>query len=105
MKHQDKKIEEKVEEALNFYGKERYQSNPFMYTRIQQQMQNEADDEREVQRFWAWKPVLAAVMIVLNATVVYQSFQVDEGDLSAEISSVYEIEGSEDMYYNDYSNN
>jgi hypothetical protein len=105
MKHQDKKIEEKVEEALHYYGKERYESNPFMYTRIQQQLRNEADDEKEVQRFWAWKPVLAAVMIVLNATVVYQSFQVDEGDLSAEISSVYEIEGNERMYYDDYSNN
>lgn len=105
MKHQDKKIEEKVEEALQYYGKERYQSNPFMYTRIQQQLRNEAEEEKDMQRFWVWKPILAAVMIILNVTVVYQSFQVNEGDLSAEISSVYGIEGSEGMYYDDFSNN
>ena len=72
MKKDIDKRQEFVEKALQRLEKDRYQANPYLYTRVKQQLreqQSQASTNRR--QVFYWKPALAAVMILLNVFVYY----------------------------------
>lgn len=102
MENKDPKIEKRVERVLQQAGQERYRSNPFLYTRIKEQLA-EQEQIRATNLGWRlnWKPILAATLLILNAGVLYQSLSNSGTDVSELISSTYELSGEES---NDYFN-
>ena len=68
-----KLIEEKVQKALDYVEQdEGYQPNPFIYTRIKQQLANQQEHRSNSISSIAvlWKPVLAVLLIALNVYVL-----------------------------------
>ena len=66
-----KLIEEKVQKALDFVEKDGYKSNPFIHTRIKQQIANQKISPPPTAFSMAvlWKPALAVFLIALNVYV------------------------------------
>ena len=72
MKKDIDKREEFVEKAMRRLEKDRYQANPYLYTRVKQKLQQEQkQDSAKRQKLFYWKPALAVVMILLNVFVYY----------------------------------
>ena len=74
-------IQRKVEQAMGRLGQERYETNPFLYTRIKAQLDQEAAPP--VRSFnWALQPALVACLLLLNSFVVWNYWQQNNTDLS-----------------------
>lgn len=72
-----RKIEEKVQKALDFIEQDSYKTNPFLYTRIKQRLANkQATENRQSTTFSIsilWKPALAIFLVALNGYVLLGS--------------------------------
>jgi hypothetical protein len=61
-----KNINTEVEKTLQSWDNiERFEANPFLYTRLEQEIKN-LEISPKVNRIWFWQPLLVAVILVLN---------------------------------------
>ncbi|MFT5834073.1 MAG: hypothetical protein ACI97N_001707 [Cognaticolwellia sp.] len=61
-----KNINTEVEKTLQSWDNiERFEANPFLYTRLEQEIKN-LEIPPKVNRIWFWQPLLVAVILVLN---------------------------------------
>jgi hypothetical protein len=61
-----KNINTEVEKTLQSWDNiERFEANPFLYTRLEQEIKN-LEIPPKVNRIWFWQPLLMAVILVLN---------------------------------------
>jgi hypothetical protein len=59
-----KNINTEVEKTLQSWDNiERFEANPFLYTRLEQEIKN-LEIPPKVNRIWFWQPLLVAVILV-----------------------------------------
>lgn len=78
-RHDD--IQKRVEHTMEQLGKERYQPNPFLHTRIKAQLAQEPVPPSFSLR-WALQPTLVGCLLLLNSLVVWNYWQQQNTDFS-----------------------
>ena len=70
-KHRQDELHKRVETTMEHAGKERFQTNPFLYTRIRTKLEEPTE---AVPLTWL-RPALVAILLVLNSFVVWNYLQ------------------------------
>lgn len=82
-----KNINNEIEKTLQSWDNiERFEANPFLYTRIEQKIKNLETPPERLNKSWIWQPVLIAVIVVVNFFTIATAFSNNETQ-----SSVYEV--------------
>ena len=87
-----------VDKAMQHLEKDRYQANPYLYTRIKQQLENKQQNQVVRPVFVLWKPALALVMIALNVFTYYYFSQNQETAQLNAFAEEYSWETEESNY-------
>lgn len=78
---------------------ERYEGNPFLYTRIEQQIRNLEAPKAKMR--WTWQPILVAVLVAINMFTIATALVNQSDSIYDDIASQYNlsIEESESNYF------
>ncbi len=89
-------LSKKVEQSLDYFGKEKYVPNPYLYTRVKEQLRQEKTPARLGS---LWKPALLAAVLLLNGIAIYQTVQSRKSEWPERLSNAYQL-GEQSNAYN-----
>jgi hypothetical protein len=85
-----KDINNEIEKTLGSWDKlERYEGNPFLYTRIEQNIQNL--NEPVIKIRWTWQPILVAVLVLFNVFTIATVLVSQSDTIYDDIASQYNL--------------
>jgi len=74
-----KNINKEVEKTLQSWDNvERFEANPFLYTRIEQKIKNLDAPPERYSWTWVWQPLLVAVIVAVNFFTIATAFNSNE---------------------------
>lgn len=80
-----KNINEEVEKTMRSWDKiKRFESNPFLYTRIEQEIKNLENPPRK-KISWIWQPIMVSLLVVINFFTITTALS------NSETESAYEV--------------
>lgn len=83
-----KDINNKVEKTLQSWDNiERFEANPFLYTRIEQKIKNLEQPPPKTNWSWIWQPLLVTVLVTVNFFTIATALSSSD----TESQSVYEV--------------
>lgn len=95
-----KDINKEVEKTLRSWDNiKRFESNPFLYTQIEQKIKDLETPPQKSSLIWIWQPVLVAVLVAINFFTIATAFS------SSEIQSQSAYEVIVDQYNLSIDNN
>jgi hypothetical protein len=100
-KYQEMKdINKEVQKTLESWDKpERYEGNPFLYTRIEEEIRRA--NEPKTRMNWTWQPILVAVLIAVNVFTIATALVNQSDAIYDDIASQYDLK-VEDEVNNNY---
>ena len=82
-----KDINKEIEKTLQSWDNiERYEANPFLYTRLEQTIKRSNIPPQRTNWRWVWQPVMVTALVVLNFFTIATAFNSSD----SQSKSVYE---------------
>lgn len=91
-----KDINNEVEKTLGSWDEpERYEGNPFLYTRIEQEIQNSKKSKTKVR--WTWQPILVVGLVIFNVFTIATALVSQSDTIYDDIASQYNLTVDEEV--------
>lgn len=85
-----KDINKEVEQTLGSWDHlERYEGNPFLYTRIEEEIRKANEPKTKMR--WTWQPILAAVLIAVNVFTIATALTTQNTAIYDDIAAQYNL--------------
>lgn len=90
-----KDINKEVQKTLESWDQtERYEGNPFLYTRIEEAIRKA--NEPKIKMKWTWQPILVAVLIAVNVFTIATALVNQSDAIYDDIASQYDLKVEEE---------
>lgn len=90
MKNINKEVQMTLESWDNI---ERYEGNPFLYTRIEQQLRNRKEKKTKM----TWQPILVAVLVLFNLFTIATVLTSQNNTIYDDIATQYDLKSEESV--------
>ncbi len=85
-----KDINNEVLKTLESWDKiERYEGNPFLYTRIEQEIKN--INAPKTKTHWTWQPIVIAVLVAVNVFTIATALTSQSDTIYDDIATQYNL--------------
>lgn len=90
-----KDINTEVQKTLESWDQpERYGGNPFLYTRIEEEIRKAS--EPKIKMNWTWQPILVAVLVAVNVFTIATALVNQSDSIYDDIASQYDLKVEEE---------